>query len=424
MIIIQAVNNNHSYHPRALAASVEAALKAHPVVVLSGTRQTGKTTLTQHLPSASTRLFQTLDDLDVLELARKRPHDLLARGPRLTLDEVQRVPELLLAIKKTVDQSRQRGQFLLTGSANLLLMHQVADSLTGRAVYLLLSPFTGGEKRGEGAVPPWSQVLVCKSATDAVDLLNSFPVPQVEWTTEVLRGGMPPAVLAETTQERALWFDGFVRTYLERDLREVSQVSALPDFRRLMQLTVHRLGQLVNQTELGRDAGLAQATTHRYLNLLETTFQLHRLPPFAANATKRLIKTPKLYWADTGLAAHLAGLTDPREVHASRLAGALLENLLFSAFLAWRETVQPKPEIFYWRTAGGAEVDFVIERGPKLLPLEIKTARQITLHDLRHLEIFLTDYAKRAAWGAVLHNTDRARLMTRTIASLPIAAFL
>lgn len=418
------MNNNQGYHPRALAAPVEVALQAHPVVVLSGARQTGKTTLTQHLPSAPTRLFQTLDDLDVLELARKRPYDLLARGPRLTLDEVQRVPELLLAIKQVVDQQRQRGQFLLTGSANLLLMRQVADSLTGRAVYLLLSPFTVGEKRGEGTVPPWSQVLACKTAAEAVELLNTFPIPSVEWTSEVLRGGMPPAVLAETAQERGLWFDGFVRTYLERDLREVSQVAALPDFRRLMQLAVHRLGQLVNQTELGRDAGLAQATTHRYLNLLETTFQLHRLPAFAANAAKRLIKTPKLYWADTGLAAHLAGLTDTNGVQASPLAGALLENMLFSAFLAWRETVHPKAEIFYWRTAGGAEVDFVIERGPKLLPLEVKTARQITLHELRHLDVFLADYAKRAAWGAVVHNTDRARLITRTIASLPIAAFL
>ncbi|NOT56454.1 MAG: ATP-binding protein [Deltaproteobacteria bacterium] len=418
------MNRSDDYHPRALALTVESALKAHPVVVLSGARQTGKTTLTRHLPSASTRLFQTLDDLDVFELARKRPHDLLAMGPRLTLDEVQRVPELLLAIKKTVDQRREPGQFLLTGSANLLLMRHIADSLTGRAVYLLLSPFTGGEKRGDGTVPPWSRVLACKSAAEAVELLNSLPVPQVEWMTEVLRGGMPPAVFAETTEERALWFDGFVRTYLERDLREVSQVSALPDFRRLMQLAVHRLGQLMNQTELGRDAGLAQATTHRYLNLLETTFQLHRLPPFAVNATKRLIKTPKLYWADTGLAAHLAGFTDPRDIYDSRLAGALLENLLFSAFLAWRETVQPKPEIFYWRTAGGAEVDFVIERGPKLLPLEVKTARQITLPELRHLETFLTEYPTKATWGAVLHQTDQARLLTPTIASVPLATFL
>jgi predicted AAA+ superfamily ATPase len=423
MIIIQAMKEL-SYRPRALTAVVEEALKAHPVVVLSGARQTGKTTLVQHLPSAPERSFHTFDDLDVFELARKRPEELFARGKFLTLDEVQRVPDLLLAIKKDVDQHRQRGRFLLTGSANLLLMRQVADSLAGRAVYLLLPPFTVGEKRGEGTVPPWSHLMACKTVTDVVDLVNGFGPLQADWVQEVLRGGMLLAVLADSARDRSLWFDGFVRTYLERDLRDVSQVASLPDFRRLMGLTVHRLGQVINQTELGRDAGLSQATTHRYLNLLEVTFQVHRLPAFAVNVAKRLIKAPKLYWTDAGLAAYLTGLTEVKAVHASPLAGALLENLVLSAFLAWRETVHPRPEISYWRTAGGAEVNFVIEHGSRLLPVEVKTAKRISMHDLRHLEIFLTDYAGSAPWAVVLHDTNQAHVITRRIAGLPVSQFL
>ncbi len=423
MIIIQHMNQSR-YRPRALAPAVEEALKTHPVVVVSGARQTGKTTLVQNLPTSGKRAFQTLDDLDTLELARKRPEDLLARAPRLTIDEVQRVPELLLSIKRDVDRRRRRGRFLLTGSANLLLMREVADSLSGRAVYLLLSPFTGGEKRGAGSVPAWSEVLSCKTAEDVVKRANDWAMPHTDWRREILRGGMPRAVLAGSAREREAWFDGFVSTYLERDLRDISQVSSLPDFRRLMGLAVHRIAQLLNQTELGRDAGLSQATAHRYLNLLEMTFQTHRLGAFSTSLSKRLIKAPKLYWRDSGLAAHLARLHNLRDLKASPMIGALLENLVLSGLLCWRETSRPKPEISFWRTAGGAEIDFVLESGSRLLPVEVKASKRVRLSDLRHLEIFLADYSRPAKFAVVLHDTDTAHLLTRTVVGLPVSEFV
>jgi predicted AAA+ superfamily ATPase len=423
MIIIQSMKQP-AYRPRALAVNVEAALRAHPVVVVSGGRQTGKTTLVQHLPSASGRTLLTLDDLDVRDLARRRPEDLLARGSRLTLDEVQRVPELLLAIKRDVDQHRQRGRFLLTGSANLLLTRQVADSLAGRAVYLLLSPFTAGEKAAQGTVPPWSDILRCRSAREAVDLVNARSLPALDWRKEALIGGMPPAVLARSGRDRDLWFDGFIRSYVERDLRDVAQVADLPDFRRLMGLASHRIGQLLNQTEVGRDAGLAQATTHRYLNLLDTTFQIHRLPAFAASPSKRLIKAPKLYWTDVGVAAHLCGVSTVRALRSSRLTGALLENLVLSSLLAWRETVRLRPGVFYWRTAGGAEIDFVIEQAGRVLPIEVKAAARVASSDLRHIEIFLDDYTRQAPFAVVLHDTDTAAVLTRRTAAVPVRHFL
>lgn len=422
MTIIQ-IMNALRYRPRALAPAVEQALRAHPVVVVSGARQTGKTTLVQNLPSAGQRSFETLDDLDTLELARKRPEDLLARAPRLTIDEVQRAPELLLAIKREVDRYRRRGRFLLTGSANLLLMRQVADSLSGRAVYLLLSPFTGAEKRGEASVPPWSEVLSCRSAEAALERFTGLSISSGDWRREILRGGMPRAVLSRSTREREAWFEGFVSTYLERDLRDISQVSSLPDFRRLMGLAVHQVGQLLNQTEIARDAGLSQATAHRYLNLLEMTFQTHRLPAHSASPSKRLIKAPKLYWRDAGLAAHLAGLHRITDLRESPLLGSLLENLVLSGLLAWREVTRRRPEILFWRTAGGAEVDFVVEAGSGLLPLEIKAARRVRLGDLRHLEIFLSDYSRRAPFAVVLHDTDTPHMITRSIVGLPVFAF-
>ena len=423
MIIIHNMTRP-KYRPRALAAQVERALKTHPVVVVSGSRQTGKTTLVQNLSSSEKREFITLDDLDALELARKRPEDLLARAEHLTIDEVQRVPELLLWIKRDVDRRRRRGRFLLTGSANLLLMREVADSLAGRAVYLLLSPFTGSEKRGEGGVPPWSQLLQCATVGQVMDTFAGGRVADLDWRREILRGGMPRAVLSRTVSERTSWFDGFIKTYLERDLRDLSQVASLPDFRRLMGLAVHRIGQLLNQSELGRDAGLSQVTTHRYLNLLEASFQTHRLPGYWRNPSKRLIKAPKLYWRDCGIAAYLAGLKRMDDPQGSPLLGPLLENLVFSGILAWRDATGARSNAYYWRTAGGAEVDFVIESGQRLLPIEVKTSKRIRLEALRHLEIFLEDYPRLAPFGVVLHDLDRPLALTRHIVGLPVGGFV
>ncbi len=423
MNIIHGMNGS-TYRPRALGRVVEDALRTHPVVVVSGGRQTGKTTLVRNLPSAGQRRFETLDDLETLELARRRPEDLLARGTRLTIDEVQRAPEFLLAVKRDVDGRRRPGRFLLTGSANLLLMKRVADSLAGRAIYLLLSPFTGGEKRGEGTTPNWTDVLRCSTVREAMRRLADLRPPSVDWRSEVLRGGMPRAVLARTRRERQAWFDGFVATYLERDLRDVSQVASLLDFRRLMGLACQRVGQVLNQSELARDAGLAQATAHRYLNLLETTFQISRVTAYSVSRTKRLVKSPKLFWRDAGLAAHMAGIGQMMDVSSSALAGALLENLVLCGLLAWRETSPAGPQVHYWRTTGGAEIDFVIESGRKLLPIEVKASAQVRVDDLRHLEAFQREHAERAPLAVLLHDTPVPRVLARGIVGLPISAYL
>jgi predicted AAA+ superfamily ATPase len=411
------------YRPRALAPAIEAALQHHPVVILTGARQTGKSTLVQNLPSAGGRTFLTLDDLEVLDAVNKRPDELLAAGRRLTFDEVQKAPNLLLAIKRDVDRRRVRGRFLLTGSANLLLMRQASDSLAGRAVYLYLAPFTSGERTGTGAVPGWSEILSCRRAEDAASLVRSLGTTSKSWERDLLLGGMPRAALARTNQERLLWFEGYVRTYLERDLRELADVSSLPDFRRLMGLAAQRIGQLLNQTEIGRDAGVAQATAHRYLNILEITFQTYRVPAYSVSLSRRLIKAPKLYWGDTGIAAFLAGLATVNDLRQSRLAGALLENHVLAALRAWRETYHPRPEVTFWRTAAGVEVDFVVEAGARLLPIEVKTAARVHLDDLRGLEEFLEEHREHAPFGMVLHGGKEASLPTTRIVAAPVSLF-
>src|SRR3989449_790323 len=394
MIIIQAM----TVLPRLAAAALAHAARVMPVTVVTGARQTGKSTLVRDLAPAGERPYFTLDDLDVLEQASDAPDDLVARAERLTLDEVQRAPQLLLAVKRAVDRRRRAGRFLLTGSANLLLMHQVSETLAGRATYLTLWPMTRREQMGMGRGGIWQELLDAKD-DEWPDVVAAQRIASEDWRALARRGGYPvPALDLHSDESRATWFAGYVQTYLERDLRELSAVTSLPDLRRLMRAVCLRLGQLLNQTELGRDVGLPQPTVHRWLHLLQTSYQLVRLPAYAVNRTKRVIKTAKVYWADTGLALHLAGLGEP--------AGAHLENLILNDLLAWRDVRLDRPEVLYWRTATGEEVDFVIEAGRTLLPIEVKATTRPRVSDAKHLRSFREEYGRRCRPGLVLHTGD------------------
>lgn len=382
-----------------------------PVAVLTGARQTGKSTLVRDLAPTGQRAYLTLDDLDVLEQASAAPDDLVARAPRLTLDEVQRAPQLLLAVKRAVDRRRQAGRFVLTGSANLLLMRQVADTLAGRASYLTLWPMTRREQLGLGRAGVWDELLAADD-DEWPDIVGAQKLEREDWRALARRGGYPvPALELPSEAARATWFAGYAQTYLERDLRDLSAISSLPDLRRLMRAACLRVGQLLNQTELGRDVALPQPTVHRWLNLLETSYQLVRLQAYAVNRTKRMIKTAKIYWADTGLALHLSGAAEP--------AGAHLENLVLSDLLAWRDARLDRPEVLYWRTATGEEVDFVIEAGRTLMPIEVKAAARPRVADAKHVLSFRQEYGKRCRAGLVLHTGDAVEWLAPGVLAAP-----
>jgi uncharacterized protein len=410
MIIIHAVDDLHVL-PRLLESPLELALGSFPVVVVTGSRQTGKSTLVRERAGEASRPYLTLDNLETLERARRDPEALVRSAGRMTLDEVQRSPDLLLAVKRAVDERKVPGRFLLTGSANLLLMHRISESLAGRAAYLTLWPFTRREQLGAGAAGAWSRLF---EAGDEVwpEILASEETPSEDWRALALRGGYPiPAHELADPQVRALWFDGYTRTYLERDLQDLSAISSLVDFRRLMQAACLRLGNLVQQTELGRDVGLPQSTVNRYLSLLETSYQLVRVPAYAVNRTKRLLKTPKLYWCDTGLALHLASEEEPR--------GAHLENLILTDLLAWRDAQIPRPEILYWRTAAGEEVDFVVEWKGKLLPVEVKATARPRLADARSLISFRREYPDLTRAGLLVHTGGETGWIAEGVLAAP-----
>jgi len=396
--------------PRALGPTLASALRASPVVVLGGARQTGKSTLARLGAVGQGRRYLSLDEVDVLERAVRAPDALLRDAGRLTLDEVQRAPELLLAVKRAVDASRAPGRFLLTGSANLLLMKRVSETLAGRAVYLTLRPMTRLELLGRRSAGGWSE-LFRREGRAWPELLRSRADAD-DWKEVVRRGGYPvPALHLRRPPERALWHSGYTQTYLERDLRDLSSVDSLPDFRRLMRAACLRIGNLVNQAELGRDVGMPQPTVRRHLDLLEISYLLVRLPAFAANRTSRLIKTPKLYWSDTALALHLAGENEPR--------GAHLENLVLGDLLAWSGRLLDAPQVTYWRTASGREVDFVVEWNDRLLPVEVKTTDRPRAGDADALRAFRDEYGSRVRAGLVLHTGEAVSWLADGVLAAP-----
>ena len=408
MIIINSMNSNAL--SRLVAPGLEDRLRVMPAVVVTGARQTGKSTLAQELAPGGRR-FLSLDDLDVVDLARRDPQAITGGGQPVTIDEVQREPDLLHAVKRDIDRNRQPGKFLLTGSANLLLMRKVSESLAGRASYLTLWPMTRREQRGLGLGGIWEELLDAPDE-EWLDLVAAQPDEPEDWRSLARRGGFPlPALHLGTDRQRAVWFDGYVRTYLERDLQSLSSISALPDFRRLMRAACLRTGNLVNQTELGRDVALPQPTVSRYLNLLETSYLLVRLPAYAVSRTKRLIKAPKLYWGDTGVALHLTQEEEPR--------GAHLENLVLQDLLAWRDARLDRAEVLYWRTSIGEEVDFVIETGDRLLPVEVKAADGSRLRDAVNLRAFHAEYGDRARAGLMLHTGTAVEWLTPKVLAAP-----
>ena len=396
--------------PRLVGTALSERLRVMPAVVVTGARQTGKSTLAEQLVPG-TRRYATLDDLDVLDAAQRDPEVLVGGPGPVTLEEVQRAPELLRAVKRAIDRDRKSGRFLLTGSANLLLMRQVSESLAGRASYLTLWPMTRREQRGLGRCGLWDELHNTPEA-EWREMLAGEKDSAEDWRMLARRGGFPtPALDLATAADRRIWFDGYVRTYLERDLQDLASIGTLPDFRRLMRAACLRMGQLVNQTELGRDVALPQPTVHRWLNLLETSYLLVRLPAYAVNRTKRLIKAPKIYWGDTGLAMHLAEAEEP--------GGAHLENLVLHDLLAWRDARVERAELGYWRTSIGEEVDFVIEAGGKLLPIEVKSTTRPRLADATHLRTFRTEYGKKARAGLLLHTGSTLEWLTPDVLAAP-----
>lgn len=395
---------------------MRAALTEMPVVVVTGLRQSGKSTFLQHEKGLAGRRYVTLDDPAQLAAARSDPQAFVRSESPLTVDEAQKCPDLLVAIKREVDRARRPGRFLLSGSANFALLKGITESLAGRALYLTLHPFTRRELEGRLAAAPF-----VRRAFDAGEPPRGLATGKIE-PRAIVEGGLPPVCLAEV-RHPALWFKGYEQTYLERDVRELARIGDLVPFRNLLLLAALRTAQILSVSDLGRDAKLNAATTARYLSLLEASFVVRRLAPFLANRATRLIKSPKLYIADSGLASHLAGVDASRLETGDAMSGALLETYVAQNLAAILDSDWLGARLGYWHVQGRHEVDFVIESGRDCVAIEIKAAARWDDRDLAGLRAFLDKTPRCRAAFLAYRGTETVKLSDRLWAA-PLAAVL
>jgi predicted AAA+ superfamily ATPase len=378
------------------------ALADTPVVLVNGARQTGKSTLVQSSElTERSRRYLTFDDPGVLAAAKHDPNGFVAGlTTQSTLDEVQHVPELFPAIKVAVDRKREPGRFLLTGSADVLLLPKLSESLAGRMEVLTLWPFSQGEI--EQVRESFVDALFSKKTAWYAE--KSGPVQRGELFEKVLSGGYPPLVTRHTEARRKAWFQSYMMTILQRDVRDISNISDLTAVPRLLSVVAGRAGGLLNFADLSRSLSLPQTTLKRYFGLLETTFLVQLLQPWSVNIGQRVIRTPKNYLNDTGLLAHVLGLTPDRLELDAGMAGSILENFVLMELRkqsSWSET---QPQFFYWRTVSGQEVDIVLENpAGYLVGVEVKASATLQSGDVRGLQALASAAGRRWTRGVVLY---------------------
>lgn len=400
------------YFPRDIAETVHSALKNMPVVVVTGMRQTGKTTLLCSQPGISDREYVTFDDFAQLEAAKSDPVRFIRRDKPLTIDEAHKCPEIFNAIKQDVDQKRIPGQFLLSGSANFSILKNITESLAGRSVYLTLHPFNRRELHRQTEPEPFLKTLF---QDQDVEMRGGFDPILAE---EVARGSMPTVGLKQVN-DPVFWFKGYEQTYLERDVRDLSRVGDLTALRTLLRLTSLRTGQLLSSSQLGRDAKLNATTTSRYLSLFEASFLISRIQPYLGNKSSRLIKSPKLYLSDSGLASYMAGLDLSSSIDADPLYGAMFETYVAQNLLSILSARWPQASLHFWAIQGRHEVDFIIEAGRNCMALEIKSAARWQEKDLSGLKTFLAETKHCKAAVLCYNGKDAVRLGPRLWA-LPV----
>lgn len=385
------------YIERGLEPVVRDAARQFPALVLTGPRQSGKTTLLKHLFSDRCR-YVSLEPPDVRAAATADPRGFLAiNPPPVILDEVQYVPDLLPYIKERIDSDRQaKGQYLLTGSQNLLMMSRVTESLAGRAAILRLLPLSFHEMRGTPQAKfPWEQGYTVPDTTTTLPEL---------WRQFVR--GCYPELTAEPERDSGLWHAGYVQTYLERDVRGLKQIGDLAQFQSFLRVVAIRSGQLLSLTDISRDLGIAVNTAKAWLSILESTHQVIVLRPYFANVGKRLVKTPKVYFTDPGMLCYLAGLRDPEHASAGPLSGAIVETAALSEIVKGYLNRGIDPQVYFWRTTHGVEVDAVIDQQGELVPIEVKQTATPRPSMASGLVSFMNDYEGKANRGWLVHLGD------------------
>ena len=403
---------------RNIESELRAALADTPVVLLNGARQTGKSTLARAVAAPLGAGYVTLDDATALAAAGRDPHGFVAGLPRrVVIDEVQKAPGLFAALKMAVDADRRPGRFLLTGSANLMLLPRVSESLAGRMEILTLEPL--GQDELAGVRGSFIDRAFADSAAGLAGTGNL--AGPVDLSAAVLAGGYPEAQARAPGRRREAWFAAYLNALLQRDVRDLANIEGLTEMPRLLALLAARLGGLLNTAELSRDTGIPQTTLKRYLALLEAAFLYRPLPAWSENLGKRLIKAPKIHLIDSGLAAHLTGYRALPAGRESTAFGHLLEGFVVGELRKQAGWSQTRVGLWHYRTTSGREVDCVLE-GPagRLVGVEVKAAATLGAKDFAGLESLAADAPDRFHAGVLLYTGERAVGFGERLWAIPV----
>ena len=392
----------------------EEALSDTPVVLIVGPRRAGKTTLVKKMGEVG-RTYITLDDQTVLEAAQSDPAGFIRGLDRAIIDEIQRAPDLLLAIKKTVDEDYRPGRFLLTGSANVLTLPRVADSLAGRMETLQMLPLARAEI--EGRMPTFLERLFegkLQKPSKAIigdDLVHS-----------VLLGGFPEAIARESERRRQDWARSYLTSVLTRDLRDIAEVEKLTELPKFVRLLAEHSSQLVNYSHFGASINVSHKTGQRYVGLLEQVFLIATLQPWFTNALKRIVKTPKLHFLDSGLLASARGLTFDRVKADRGTFGALLESFVFSEALKLTTASDLRLTPYHFRDRDRREVDIVLERDDGMIAgIEVKASATVKSGDFAGLRALAEACGDRFAFGTVLYDSEDVVPFGDQLAAAPLS---
>lgn len=402
--------------PRFATDMVATALQDTPVVIVVGPRQCGKTTLVRDLVKSQGREFLTMDDETQLAAAVSDPTGFVRDLDRVTIDEVQRTPDLLRAIKLSVDQDRRPGRFLLTGSANLLTLPRISESLAGRMEIVNLLPLSRAEILGRKAA-------FLKAAFSGKMNRPTTLVLGKDLVDAVLLGGYPEMLRREDPKRRQAWARDYIRAIVQRDVRDIAEVEKLDQIPRLLQVLAHHSGQLTNFTQIGGQIGFDDKTTRKYVSILEQLFLVRRVEPWLRNQLKRLVKTPKLHFLDSGLLATLLGATQERATKDRGILGMLLETFVFSEVLKQASWFDESCTVYHYRDKDQNEVDLVIEdRAGRLVGIEIKASATVNTGDFKGLRRLAEACGNDFQIGVVLYDGQAAASFGNRMFAAPISS--
>ena len=400
------------YITRSLEPVLKKAAAQFPAIVLTGPRQSGKTTLLKHLFGDKFG-YVSLEPPDIRAAALEDPRGFLEmHPPPVIFDEAQYVPELFPYVKERIDAKRNRcGQYLLTGSQNILLMERITESLAGRAAILRLLPLSSREAHSAPQMLlPWEKgAKVARRSVSYRETWHDF-----------LRGGYPELV-ANPGRDIGLWQAGYVQTYLERDVRNIRQVGDLSQFQNFLRALAARSAQLLSFSDLARDLGVAVNTVKAWLSVLEATYQVIVLRPYFANVGKRLVKTPKVYFTDVGTLCYLTGLKDPEHAASGPMGGPLMETAVLSEIYKTLTHRGIDPRVYFWRTSSGTEVDIVVEAEGELVPIEVKLSATPRPAMASSVNAFRESFVGKATKGYVVHSGDIRLPLGPNVTALPFA---